>query len=195
MENLEIYEKSRSVPENAQKTIRGGKLKGFTDINPMWRIKKLTEIYGPCGLGWYTEKLKEWTQTGPDGRTAAFMDINLYVKTGEEWSKPIFGTGGSMFVNLEKDELTTSDECFKMAYTDAVSVACKSLGLGADIYWQNDRTKYNSEPKPDVKQTPTDEEILKCSKCGKKITVAEHDYSVKNYKRVLCRTCQKEARK
>lgn len=100
-----------------------------------------------------------------------------------------------MFVNLEKDEPTTSDECFKMAYTDAVSVACKSLGFGADIYWQNDRTKYNSEPKPDVKQTPTDEEILKCSKCGKKITVAEHDYSVKNYKRVLCRACQKEARK
>ena len=46
MENLELYEKVRSVPENAQKEIKGGRLKGMTDINPMWRIKKLTEEFG-----------------------------------------------------------------------------------------------------------------------------------------------------
>ena len=46
-DNLELYNKGRAVPEEAKKTIQAGKLKGFTDINPMWRIKTLTEMFGP----------------------------------------------------------------------------------------------------------------------------------------------------
>lgn len=34
--------------------------------------------------------------------------------------------------------------------------------------------------------------IPQCAACGAKITDAEHDYSVKKYKRPLCRTCQKK---
>ena len=47
---LELYDKIRQVPDNAKKTISAGRLKGKTDINPMWRIKTLTEQFGPCGL-------------------------------------------------------------------------------------------------------------------------------------------------
>lgn len=36
-----------------------------------------------------------------------------------------------------------SDECYKMATTDALSVACKNLGIGADIYWKESKTKYD----------------------------------------------------
>ena len=53
MENLHYYEKFRNVPAEAQKSIGGGRLKGMTDINPMWRIKVLTEQFGVCGFGWY----------------------------------------------------------------------------------------------------------------------------------------------
>jgi hypothetical protein len=31
----------RVVPNEAKKEIKGGRLSGFTDINPMWRIKTL----------------------------------------------------------------------------------------------------------------------------------------------------------
>ena len=51
MEDLELYEKFRVVPNEAKKTITAGRLKGKTDINPMWRIKALTEAFGPCGIG------------------------------------------------------------------------------------------------------------------------------------------------
>ena len=54
-DNLEFYNKLKDVPDRAKKTIGAGRLKGMTDINPMWRIEKLTEIFGPVGLGWYTE--------------------------------------------------------------------------------------------------------------------------------------------
>ena len=46
MEKMELYEQSRRCPENAQRQIEAGKLKGKTDINPMWRLKKLTELFG-----------------------------------------------------------------------------------------------------------------------------------------------------
>ena len=52
MENLAIYNAVRSVPDSAKRRIEAGRLKGKTDINPMWRIKALTETFGPCGFGW-----------------------------------------------------------------------------------------------------------------------------------------------
>ena len=58
MENLEIYEKIKEVPKEARKKITGGRLVGMTDIKPMWRIEKLTEIFGPVGLGWYAPVIK-----------------------------------------------------------------------------------------------------------------------------------------
>lgn len=55
MENMSIYDQARKVPQDAIKPIQAGRLKGFSDINPMWRIKKMTEMFGPCGIGWYYE--------------------------------------------------------------------------------------------------------------------------------------------
>jgi len=145
MGNMDIYEKVREVPQTAQKTIQGGRLKGFTDINPMWRIKALTEQFGPCGVGWYIDIKDKWLESSANGEVTANVIIELYIKTEGEWSKPIVGIGGSKFVSNEKNGPTVSDECFKMALTDAISVACKSLGFGADIYWSQGRTKYDTD--------------------------------------------------
>lgn len=135
MENLEIYNKVKEVPEKAKKKITGGRLSGMTDIKPMWRIEKLTEVFGICGIGWKTHIKNKEIIEGANDEKIAIVDIDLFVKVDGEWSEPIEGTGGSSFIAKEKNGLYTSDECFKMAYTDALSVACKSLGFGADVYW------------------------------------------------------------
>ncbi len=154
MDNLELYEKVRSVPEEAKKTITGGRLKDMTDINPMWRIKTLTERFGICGFGWKTEIVRSWLDTGAKGEIIANMQINLYVKYNCEWSEAIPGIGGSMAVANESKGAYTDDECYKKAYTDALSVACKALGIGADVYFAKDKTKY------DVKEQPKKEDPL-----------------------------------
>lgn len=141
MEKMELYEKVRQVPENAQKIIGGGRLKGFTDINPMWRYKALTENFGPCGIGWYYKIIDHWTEVTETEVTANVM-IELFIKVDGEWSQAITGVGGSKLVAQERNGLQVSDECYKMATTDAISVACKCLGFGADIYWAQDSTKY-----------------------------------------------------
>lgn len=147
-ENMDLYNAVRSAPPEALKTIGGGRLKGMTDINPMWRIKILTEQFGPCGLGWKYEIDKMWLEHGANNETAAFVLIRLYVCSHDGWSEPIPGIGGSSFVSKERDGLYTDDECYKKALTDAISVACKALGVAADVYWNSDKTKYTAkEPK------------------------------------------------
>ena len=141
-DNLRIYEAARTVPAYAIKTIGAGRLKGFSDVNPMYRIKRMTEIFGPVGFGWYYEVTKSWTETYGQ-ETKVFCNINLYIKDGNEWSKPIFGTGGSTIVEVNSKGIYVSDEGYKMALTDAMSVAMKSLGIAADVYYSKDGKPVN----------------------------------------------------
>ena len=150
--NMAIYNKVKDVPDNAKKSIQAGRLKGKSDINPMWRIKMLTEIFGPAGLGWYTEIVNKWQECCENGEVAVFVDINLYVRKDGEWSKPIHGSGGNKLISIENKWIDgkqvptqyLDDDAYKKAYTDAISVAAKALGIGADVYWQDDKTKYDS---------------------------------------------------
>lgn len=210
-ENLKLWEAVRKPPKEALREIKGGRLNGKTDINPQWRLKTLTEQFGPCGIGWkYTIK-SERLEPGSDGEVAAFVDIDLYVKMGGEWSEAIPGTGGSMFVSKEKGGLYTDDEALKKALTDAISVSCKALGVAADIYWEKDPTKYTdperAAQKPAEKRqappadAPEPPPVI-CEECGQPIkavrkkdgTVIEADYvaaaGYERWHKALCVNCQ-----
>ena len=210
MDNLYYYNMGRSVPQEAQKPFNNGKFQG-TDINPMWRIKKLTEMFGPAGIGWYVDNVVERSEAHGE-TTISIVTLNLYVKVNGEWSRPIYGTGGNTL--LRKG--VASDEGYKMAYTDALSVACKALGIGADIWFANDRTKYTAgndaapeKPAPAAKKTPPgapgyeakQPDMFVCNKCGKKLVpykdvngkeigIRQHSAaSEKKFGQVLCLDC------
>ena len=152
MDNMEIWGKLETTPKEAQKEITAGRLKGFTDINPAWRFKRLTEVFGPCGVGWKYEIVSTNVIPGSNDEVAAFVDILLYYKKDGEWSEGVPGLGGSMFVAKETKGMHTSDECFKMALSDAIGTACKALGMSADIYFSKDRSKYtDAQDAPEVK--------------------------------------------
>jgi len=158
-ENMKIYNAVKVVPEDAQREIKGGKLKGFTDINPMWRIQALTEQFGPCGIGWKAPIVERWIDDGAGGEKILNVKIDLYIKHGDKWADPIDGIGGSMLIVKEKGQLVSNDEAYKMAYTDAISVACKSVGVGADVYYgknKKDRSKYDLNAEDDDPETKTD---------------------------------------
>lgn len=195
MENLTIYNAVRSVPDIAKRQIGAGRLKGKTDINPMWRLKTLTEQFGPCGFGWKYVITDKRLEQGANGEVAAFLDIDLFVKADGVWSDAIPGTGGSAFIAKEKNGPYTSDECFKMALTDAISVACKALGFGADVYWDADKSKYD---KPESKQeAPVLCECcglpIKAVKCGDRVYPTNEivENAVKKYGKRLCWGCMR----
>lgn len=145
MENLKFYNAGAEVPANAKKTITGGDLNGKTDINPMWRIKKLTEMFGPVGLGWKIAVERLWLEDRLGDEVIANAAITLQVKYNGidgEWSDPIPGVGGNKALKKDKRGEVCNDEAYKMALTDAISVACKLIGIGANVYWEKGATKY-----------------------------------------------------
>jgi hypothetical protein len=153
MSNLDIWNKFNRPPREALKTIKGGRLAGMSDINPQWRLRAMTEVFGPCGKGWTYDITKLWTEPGPEGAVMAFAQVNLVIYG--EFGKVVPGIGGSMMVAQEKGGLRANDECYKMAVTDALSVAMKALGVAADVYmglW--DGTKYSEAPT--APHTPSD---------------------------------------
>ena len=163
MENLEIYNKYRTVPSEAIKPFDNGKFKG-TDINTMWRVKCLTECFGVCGFGWTLRVLRTWTEQGANDEVMAFAEVEMKIKLNGEWSEPFTATGGNLMIRYVKGKngnagyFTNNDEAFKMAITDAFGVACKYLGIGADVYWNNDRTKYTDAGDDNATKTPNSRE-------------------------------------
>ena len=147
--NLSYWETLRSVPDTAKRRIQGGHLNGKTDINPVWRMKKLTEVFGPIGIGWNVKEVERWTNDCA-GEVGAFVKVELTICVNGIWSQPIEGTGGSKLCGKGRGE-GINDEAWKMATTDAISVACKSLGMAADVYFEKDAylgTKYEVPVQP-----------------------------------------------
>lgn len=135
MGNLDYYNNLKVVPQEALRQIQSGRLRGKHDINPMWRIKAMTEQFGVCGIGWKYVITKQWTETF-GSEVKAYCNIDLFIKVNGEWSDAIQGTGGSSEVSMESKGAYVSDECYKMALTDALSVAMKALGVAADVYFE-----------------------------------------------------------
>lgn len=205
MNNMKFYDYGRSVPEVAMKPINAGRLKGMSDINPMWRIKTLTEMFGPCGIGWWYDIIEKRLEHDPiTKQTAAFVEIKLYYIDPDNGavSHGIPGTGGASFVAQERNGPYMSDECFKMALTDAISVAAKALGLAADVYFAKDRTKYDT-PQPKEPEAQKDADYY-CERCGQKIGIYKDsngknisikkwaDGSKEKFGEVLCKPCYEE---
>ena len=151
--SMDRWNKLAKPPATALKEIKGGRLSGKTDINPQWRYKAMTEVYGECGIGWTYSINRLWLEDGVDGEKVAFAQISLWAG-----DKVIPGIGGSMLIAKEKGGMHTNDEAFKMAVTDALSVAMKMLGVASAIYegmW--DGSKYRDERVglPSAPITPT----------------------------------------
>jgi len=155
-DNMKVWNAVKQPPPSALKPIMGGRLKGKTDISPQWRYQVMTEQFGMCGTGWSYTVERVWREESPDGQVFAFAEILLYIGEG----KPIPGVGGSMLVEKEASGLHASDEGYKMAITDALSVAMKMIGVGANIYaGLSGGSKYNSTqpakaPPPTAQQQP-----------------------------------------
>ena len=160
-DNLRFYARGAEPPAEAcKKFTRSGGFSG-TDINAMWRIKMLTEIFGPVGFGWKSSSTFH-VETYSETDTRIYCDLLLYVKDPEtrEWSEPIEGYGGNSVVSARKGEPYVNDECYKMAETDALGSACKKIGIGAKVYWESDRSKYTFDDEGNVEvKTKTDAEV------------------------------------
>lgn len=177
MTNLDTWNALARPPKEALKEIKGGRLSGKTDINPMWRYRAMTERFGRCGEGWKYTIDRLWTEPGTDGQVFQFAAVSLCLKENDGWSEPIPGVGGKMLLDKEKNGIHNNDEAPKMAVTDALGTAMKMIGVAADVYfglW--DGSKYRTpttepagkklDPPPTPKVWSKDDEAAFNAKCS-----------------------------
>ncbi len=119
----------KTDPAHTKEFSRAGGFKG-TAIKPMFSYRRMTEEFGPCGIGWGIGEPS--FQVVPAGE-----EILVYCTVSIWHEKPeqrVFGVGGDKVAGKNKYGLSTDDEAFKKAFTDAVTNALKLIGVGADVH-------------------------------------------------------------
>lgn len=148
MANLDIWDRlARTDPKHTKSFNRPGGFKG-TAVKPIYTEQKMTEVFGPCGIGWGISEPTFQLVNGADGEIAVYSWLTVWYRnpaTGEK-SEPIPGVGGDMAVKKHSSKGTVlDDEAFKKATTDAIGNAMKHVGMSADIHMgQHDDDKYVS---------------------------------------------------
>lgn len=145
-ENLTIWNTlGRTSPDQTKGFSRAGGFRG-TAVKPVYTEQKMTELFGPCGIGWGFSEPTFQLVPGSDGQTAVYCWLSLwYVHDGAR-SQPVPGVGGDMVIVKQSSGLRTDDEAFKKAFTDAIGNAMKHIGMSADVHMGRfDDSKYVNE--------------------------------------------------
>lgn len=130
--NVRIWDQlGKTDPAHTKQFQRSGGFRG-TAIKPMWCNLRMTEMFGPCGLGWGMEKPDFETRDAGE-ELLVFCTVGLWYMEGGTRGL-VYGVGGDKYlVSLQKG-MRVSDEAFKAAYTDAISNAMKFIGVAADVH-------------------------------------------------------------
>lgn len=129
--NLAIWNSlSKSDPAHTKGFKRGGGFTG-TALKPIWTVMRLTEQFGPCGVGWgINEPFFEMTHS-QEGEVLVFCKVSCW---HTDPINVLWGVGGDKAVTKNKNGPVHDDEAFKKAFTDAVGNAFKFIGVAADIH-------------------------------------------------------------
>jgi len=132
-ENSKIWDiLGRTDPAHTKAFTRGGGFKG-TAIKPIWSYKRMTEEFGPCGIGWGVGE-PQFQVVPANDEILVYCTASVWFRQGDETSKTIYGVGGDKVVSKFSSGLRSDDEAFKKAFTDAVTNALKLIGVGADVH-------------------------------------------------------------
>lgn len=149
--NLRIWDAlAKTDPAQTKQFSRAGGFKG-TAVKPMWVNKRLTEMFGPCGSGWGSEKPTFTTVPGQDGEVLVYCTVEAWYREAgspapkddapfdcDHYKSRVYGVGGDKVATWvgqgDKRRLVHDDEAFKKAYTDALGNAFKFVGVAADIH-------------------------------------------------------------
>jgi hypothetical protein len=152
-ENLRIWDAlGKTDPAHTKQFQRSGGFKG-TAIKPMWCNLRMTEMFGPCGIGWGMEKPTFETHQA-DKEMLVFCTVGVwYLEKPDSASRGlVYGVGGDKYLISQSSGLRASDEAFKAAYTDAIGNAMKFIGVAADVHMGLfDDNKYVQQMKEEFK--------------------------------------------
>ena len=150
-DNLVIWHAlGRTDPKHTKAFKRAGGFSG-TAVKPIYAVQKMTEAFGPCGIGWGMTEPTFQIVPGDNREVAVYCTVGMWHGARENL---VYGVGGDKIVTYIKaneqykrpERWETDDEAFKKAYTDALTNAMKHIGMAADVHMgQFDDSKYVRE--------------------------------------------------
>lgn len=159
-ENTKIWDAlGRTDPAHTKGFKRGGGFSG-TAIKPMWAIKRLTEQFGACGVGWGLFEPSFQVVPGDNREVMVYCTVSGWHGSKEN---VVWGVGGDKVVSYVKaneqynrpERWENDDEAFKKAFTDAVMNAFKFIGVAADVHLgQFDDNKYVAAMRREFEEGP-----------------------------------------
>lgn len=181
-DNLAIWNTlGRTSPDQTKQFKRGGGFTG-TAIKPIYTEQKMTEQFGPCGIGWGFSEPQFQIVPGANNEVMVYCWLTLWFVHEGARSMPIPGVGGDKIVTHIKaneqykrpERWESDDEAFKKAFTDAIGNAMKHIGMSADVHMGRfDDSKYvndlrredaeaNSNPAPtQARVTPANHPVTR----------------------------------
>lgn len=130
-DNLAIWSAlEKTDPAHTKGFKRAGGFSG-TATKPIYSIKRMTEQFGPIGIGWGNTK-PEFQVINAGDEILVFCTAGLWHGNPEN---VFYGVGGDkVSAKRNSGDNFNSDEAFKASFTDALSNAMKFLGVSADIH-------------------------------------------------------------
>lgn len=125
-DNLSLW--NELAPVNKEH-IKNYKSRGnLTTVDPQWRLKRLTEMFGPVGDGWGYKILERWSEM-----ECAFVRLSVWYydpdsdkeEGHENWTGEQIG--GTLFAGAP-------DDAYKSSITDALGKCASQIGVAADVY-------------------------------------------------------------
>ena len=142
MGNTEIWQRlAKTDPAHTKEFQRAGGFKGKA-IKPIYTELKMTEEFGPCGIGWGINK-PEFTLLPTGDEVLVYCTVSVWYELDGKRGE-LTGVGGDVAVKkFASGKVVADDEAFKKAFTDAIGNAMKHLGMSADVHMgQHEDSKY-----------------------------------------------------
>jgi hypothetical protein len=141
-QNLALWlDVEKTDPSQTKQFTRGGGFKG-TAIKPYWLMKRATETFGPCGIGWGWEEIENKYLAGVwCSKVRLWYQWNNQRGSLEQW-------GQTQMEGKNKNGDFVDEEAPKKAVTDAVTKCLSYLGFAGDVHMgMFDDSKYVEERK------------------------------------------------
>jgi hypothetical protein len=130
MSNTAIWDVlSKTDPAHTKGFSRSGGFKG-TAIKPQWVVSRLTEHFGPVGVGWGMGE-PSFQVINADKETLVYCTVSAW---HTDRDNVFWGVGGDKVMTQRQSGSFVDDEAFKKAFTDALMNAFKFVGVAADVH-------------------------------------------------------------
>lgn len=132
-ENVKLWEAVCVTDPRQVKPITGKQYRGNSP-KPYWIVKRLTETFGPCGIGWGFSILSERMERLSETDVLSVATVRLwYVLDGKRGELEQIGQTKASYLSKE-GKLVVDEDAPKKSVTDALVKCASYIGFAGDIF-------------------------------------------------------------